>query len=80
MTGLDRPGIVRAVAAVLARRGINVASLESRLGNAPDSGTPLFTLEAELRVPSEASLSELRQAVNELANEENLDVVLESGR
>ncbi|HWP07928.1 MAG TPA: ACT domain-containing protein [Polyangiaceae bacterium] len=80
VTGLDRPGIVRAVAAVLARRGINVASLESRLGNAPDSGTPLFTLEAELEVPSEASLSELRQAVNELANEENLDVVLESGR
>ena len=80
VTGVDRPGIVRAVAAVLARRGINVASLESRLGNAPDSGTPLFTLEAELEVPSEASLSELRHAVGELANEENLDVVLESGR
>lgn len=80
VTGLDRPGIVRAVAAVLARRGINVASLESRVSYAPDSGTPLFTLEAELEVPSAASLSELQQAVNELASEESLDVLLEPGR
>jgi len=77
VTGVDRPGIVRAVAAVLARRGINVASLESRVSYAPDSGTPLFTLEAELEVPSAGALTELRQAANELASEEDLDVVLE---
>jgi len=80
VTGIDRPGIVRAVAAVLAQRGVNVASLESRVTYAPDSGTPLFTLEAELEVPSVASLSELQKSVNELANEESLDVVLEPGR
>jgi glycine cleavage system transcriptional repressor len=77
--GLDRPGIVRAVSAVFERRGINVASLESRVTYAADSGTPLFMLEAELEVPSEASLSELRRAVTALAEEENLDVTLESG-
>src|SRR6185369_15566326 len=31
VTGVDRPGIVQRVAAVLAGRGVNVASLESRL-------------------------------------------------
>jgi len=46
---------------------------------AADSGTPLFNLEAELEVPSEASLSELRRAVTALSEEENLDVSLESG-
>lgn len=77
--GVDRPGIVRAVAAVFEQRGINVGSLESRVSYAADSGTPLFTLEAELEVPSEASLSELRRAVTALSEEENLDVSLESG-
>jgi len=80
VSGVDRPGIVRAVAQVFEQRGINVASLESRVSYAPDSGTPLFTLEAELEVPSQAQLSELRRAVATLSDDENLDVSLEPGR
>jgi glycine cleavage system transcriptional repressor len=80
VSGVDRPGIVRAVADVFERRAINVASLESRVTYAPDSGTPLFFLEAELEVPSEASLSELRRALTALSDEENLDVALEPSR
>ncbi len=51
VTGVDRPGIVQRVAAVLAGRGVNVASLESRLAFAPESGTPMFILEAALTNP-----------------------------
>ncbi len=80
VSGVDRPGIVRAVSAVFERRGINVASLESKVSYAPDSGTPLFALEAELEVPSQAILSELRRATQALSDEENLDVSLEPGR
>lgn len=80
VTGLDRPGIVRSVTELFAPRGINVASLESRVTFAPLSGTPLFTLEAELEVPSQVALSELRRAVVALSDEENLDVALEPGR
>jgi glycine cleavage system transcriptional repressor len=80
VTGLDRPGIVRVVADLLARRGINVASLESRVTYAPLSGTALFALEAELEVPSELALSELRREVQKLADEENLDLALEPVR
>jgi glycine cleavage system transcriptional repressor len=80
VSGVDRPGIVRAVTDLFARRAINVASLESRVSYAPDSGTPLFVLEAELEVPSEVALSELRREVAALSDEENLDVGLEPGR
>jgi glycine cleavage system transcriptional repressor len=80
VSGVDRPGIVRAVAQVFEQRGINVASLESRVSYAPDSGTPLFALEAELEVPSQAQLSELRRAVATLSDDENLDVSLEPER
>ena len=77
--GADRPGIVHAVAAILAGRGINVASLESRLTHAPFSATPMFVLEASLQVPSKTVLSELRSELTAACEEENLDFRLEPG-
>lgn len=79
VTGLDRPGIVARVSKVLANRAINVASLESRLQNAPLSGTPMFLLIAEVQVPSEVALSSLRRELAAVCDEENLDVSLEAG-
>jgi glycine cleavage system transcriptional repressor len=78
VSGVDRPGIVHAVTDLLAKRAVNVASLDSRLTFAPDSGTPLFVLEAELEVPSEVTLSELEGDLARLAQDENLDVALDS--
>jgi len=80
VTGFDRPGIVLRVSEILARRGVNVASLESHLAYAPLSGTPMFVLEAELQVPSEVVLSELRRELSAQCDEENLDLSLESIR
>jgi glycine cleavage system transcriptional repressor len=79
VSGVDRPGIVAAVSKVLAGRSINVASLESRVNNAPLSGTPLFLLHAELQVPSEVALSSLRRDFAAACDEENLDFSLEAG-
>ena len=53
-------------------------SLESRLAYAPHSGTPLFVLEAELEVPSELTLSELRRELSARCDEENLDLTFEA--
>jgi glycine cleavage system transcriptional repressor len=80
VTGFDRPGIVSRISEILARRGVNVASLESRLEYAPLSGTPMFVLEAELQVPSEVALAELRRELSGQCDEENLDLSLESVR
>lgn len=80
VTGFDRPGIVLRISEILARRGVNVASLESRLAYAPLSGTPMFVLEAELQVPSEVALAELRRELSAQCDEENLDLSLESVR
>lgn len=73
VSGFDRPGIVQAITAVLARRRVNVSSLASNLAYAPHSGTPLFILEADLEVPSETVLSELRRELSTKCDEENLD-------
>jgi glycine cleavage system transcriptional repressor len=79
VTGVDRPGIVQRVASLLAGRGVNVAALESRLSYAPESGTPLFILEAALQVPSALALADLRRELATSCEEENWDFTLEIG-
>lgn len=78
VTGFDRPGIVQAISGVLAKRRVNVTSLASSVDYAPHSGTPLFVLEAELEVPSETVLSELRRELSTKCDEENLDLSFEA--
>jgi len=80
INGVDRPGIVARVTSVLASRKVNVAALESRVGYAPLSGTPLFLLEAQLQVPSEVALATLRTELSRVCDEENLDFQLDSRR
>lgn len=80
VSGFDRPGIVQTVTGILARRSVNVSALESRVVNAPESGTPLFVLEASLEVPSEVALSDLRRELGQRCDEENLDLTLEARR
>jgi glycine cleavage system transcriptional repressor len=77
VSGVDRPGIVAQVSALLAQRRINVAALDSRVTYAPLSGTPLFQLQARLQVPSDLGLSSVRSALVQLCEDENLDFVLE---
>jgi len=79
VSGADRPGIVQAIAGILAGRGINVASLESHLSYAPFCATPLFILDASLQVPSKTVLTELRRELAAACDEENLDFRLEPG-
>lgn len=78
VNGIDRPGIVQRVSGVFAPRGINVASLSSRVANAPLTGTPMFYLEATLQIPGTVALSELRAALAATCDEENLDFFLEA--
>lgn len=79
ISGVDRSGIVSRITSILAGRRINLASLESRIQYAPHSGTPLFSLRADLQVPSELALSELRRTLAAACDEENLDYHLEAG-
>jgi glycine cleavage system transcriptional repressor len=79
VTGVDRPGIVQRVAAVLAGRSVNVASLESRLEYAPESGTPMFILQAALQIPSALALADLQRELAAACEQESWEFSLEGG-
>jgi glycine cleavage system transcriptional repressor len=68
--GADHPGIVHAVSAALAERGVNIDGLETRLAGAPES--PLYVMIIEASVgEGEADLGE---ALREVAREAGVEV------
>ncbi|HCM27469.1 MAG: hypothetical protein A2Z99_20790 [Treponema sp. GWB1_62_6] len=75
---LDTPGIVRSVAAVLRRSGVNIADLETDTAPAPWTGAPMFTMRARLLVPRGVSVSALRKELETVELEHNLDLTLKS--
>jgi glycine cleavage system regulatory protein len=77
LLGLDRPGIVREIAQVLAENGVNVEELVTDRKSAPMSGEMLFDARAHVHVPAAADLSKLRAALERVASDLMVEIKLE---
>jgi glycine cleavage system regulatory protein len=75
IVGQDRPGIVRDISHVLARRGVNIEELETEVTSAAMSGEPTFRARARVRLPDTTSVDDIRAALEAMAD--NLMVDLE---
>jgi glycine cleavage system transcriptional repressor len=73
---MDHPGIVHNLSRVLSSFGVNIESMETKTYAAPDSGTPIFRLDAIVSVPSRTNISSLREAFAEIQRQENIDIDL----
>ena len=80
LVGLDRPGIVREIAQLLAANGVNVEELVTDRHSAPMSGEMLFEAHAQVRVPSATDVSALRAALERVASDLMVEVKLEERR
>jgi len=77
LVGNDRPGIIRDISRVLARRHVNIDELETGLSSAPMTGEALFRARAHLQVPSTVTLADLRRELESLAGELMVDLTLD---
>jgi glycine cleavage system regulatory protein len=75
--GHDRPGIVRELSEALAKRNVNVTSLETGLEMAPMSGHPLFRAHAVLAVDADTDLDDLHDEIAFIAQELHVDFSLD---
>lgn len=73
---MDQPGIVHRITDLLHRYGANVEELETRSQPRPQSGAPLFSLDARITVPAERAIRELREELAEICDELNCDLDL----
>ncbi|MDP6115465.1 MAG: ACT domain-containing protein [Planctomycetota bacterium] len=72
----DHEGIIHAISRSLTRLGVNIVSASTSSHPAPISGTPLFQMDMEVDVPQSLNLNELRNALDQVATEENADIEL----
>jgi glycine cleavage system transcriptional repressor len=77
--GMDHQGIVHELSQVLHSFKVNIESLETRVEPAPVSGTPIFTMVAQVAVPADIKIRELRAALDERGDAANVDVEFEPG-
>jgi glycine cleavage system transcriptional repressor len=75
---MDHPGIVYQISGVLSSLGINIESMETKTYSAPVSGTPLFRIEADISVPAQTNINQLRERFAEIQRDQNIDIDLTS--
>ena len=74
--GADHPGIVRDIAHVLARYGVNIEALTTDRLETPMSGGGLFRAQARLQVPAGLDVAKLRGDLEHIANDLMIDLTL----
>lgn len=79
LVGADRPGIVAEISALLSARHISIEEFATSVTHAPMAGGMLFEAHAVLAAPASADQSELRAALESLADELMVDVALDDG-
>ncbi len=77
LVGADRPGIVAEISALLSARRISIEELATSVTHAPMAGGMLFEARAVLAAPNSADETELRAALEALADELMVDVALD---
>ena len=71
--GADHLGIIHEITRYLADQGINVERMNTEVAAAPMSGTPLFSMAAVVRIPRKLSIDDLREALDFIGGELNVD-------
>ena len=72
--GADHEGIVHHVAEYLAELRIQVDDMETHVNKAPVTGTPLFSMQADVQAPPKISLTQLRDQLEELGDQLGVDI------
>lgn len=73
--GVDHPGIVHAVTTELARRRVSITDLSTRRVE-EDGEDPLYAMMLEVAVPEDLGDADVAAALDRVAREQDLDVVV----
>lgn len=71
--GMDNPGIVHKLARYLSRHSINIVNMQTTSGHAPHTGTPMFSVNMRVDIPTGQDLAQLENDFSALCNELSMD-------
>ena len=79
LVGQDRPGLLRAITAVLAQHNLNIEELDSERSAAPQGGGTLFKANVTISVPANADLDTIGDDLEQIATDLLVDISLVPG-
>lgn len=74
LIGHDRPGIIQAISAELARQGVSIATLQTAIVSGAMSGEQLFDMKARLEVPASVPAERIQESLEALATDLMVDL------
>ena len=74
LRGADHEGILHGVAEHLAKKGVNIESLETNVVQAPMSGVNLFMMDAVVLAPPDVTLHECQKTLEEIGDQMNVEI------
>jgi glycine cleavage system transcriptional repressor len=77
---MDHPGIVSEVAEFFSTRDINIEDLNTWTYAAAHTGTPMFSMNMTISVPSSLNIGQLRDEFTRFCDQLNIDATLEPAR
>jgi glycine cleavage system transcriptional repressor len=72
-TAMDQAGLVHEISHLLRAANANIESMETKLSAAPITGAPMFEMELVMAVPTGTPIGKLREELDKLCNELNVD-------
>lgn len=77
VVSIDHPGIVYKIANFFSSRNINIRELNTNSYAAAHTGTPMFTINMVVNVPTDIRIANLREEFLDFCDELNMDAALE---
>ncbi|MEM7280494.1 MAG: ACT domain-containing protein [Pseudomonadota bacterium] len=74
---LDQPGIVANLSSFFATREIEISELNTATYAAAHTGTPMFSVQMVISIPSSTQIAELREEFMDFCDELNVDAIME---
>ena len=79
LSGADNEGLVHNITENISKKGINIEEMDTKIENAPMSGTILFNMNARLSHPN-LDLNHFQNEMTILADKLNVEIVVTSKR
>jgi glycine cleavage system transcriptional repressor len=80
VVSIDHPGIVYKIANFFSNRNINIRELNTNSYAAAHTGTPMFTINMIVNVPTDVRIASLREDFLDFCDELNMDAALEPAK
>ena len=72
LKGADNEGIVHYCTKLFSKLNINIIDLDTKILNAPTTGSPLFYIKAIILIPEYESINKLEKSIDAIENEKNV--------